>query len=118
MKISRQDVLRVAELAQLELTPQEVETYSGQLDAILTYIDKLNELDISQVAPLAQVLVQSDLVQSVTNAGAPDESGSPADPNPALRDDVEKPCHTAEAVLKIAPDPSGRYFRVPRVIER
>lgn len=113
MKISRQDVLRVAELAQLELTPQEVETYSGQLDAILTYIDKLNELDISQVEPMAQVLVQSE-----TNRGVLGGSSAPADSNPALRDDVEKPCHTAEAVLKIAPDPSGPYFRVPRVIER
>jgi aspartyl-tRNA(Asn)/glutamyl-tRNA(Gln) amidotransferase subunit C len=113
MKISRQDVLRVAELAQLELTSQEVETYSGQLDAILTYIDKLNELDISHVEPMAQVLVQSE-----TNGGMPGGFSASADPNPALRNDVEKPCHSAEAVLKIAPDPSGPYFRVPRVIER
>lgn len=118
MKISRQDALRVAELAQLELTPQEVETYSGQLDAILTYIDKLNELDISQVGPMAQVPFQSNLVQSEANAGMSGDPGASGDPNPALRDDVEMPCHTAEAVLKIAPDPSGPYFRVPRVIER
>ena len=46
MKISRENVLRVAELAYLELTPEEIETYQGQLDGILTYIEKLNELDV------------------------------------------------------------------------
>lgn len=116
MKITQQDVLRVAELAQLELNPQEVEMYRGQLDAILTYIDKLNELDISQVEPMAQVLVQPT-VQSVSDTGAAG-GGITSDPNPAAREDVEVPCHTAEAVLKVAPDPSGPYFRVPRVIER
>ena len=112
MKITQQDVLRVAELAQLELSPQEVDMYRGQLDAILTYIDKLNELDISQVEPMAQVLVQPALYAGTA-------SGTPSsDPNPTARDDIEMPCHTAEAVLKVAPDPSGPYFRVPRVIER
>ena len=55
MKISREDVLRVASLAHLGLSPEEVETYRNQLDRILSYIDKLNELDISNVEPMAQV---------------------------------------------------------------
>ena len=51
MKISKEDVLKVAALANLELTDAEVETYRGQLDDILTYIDKLNEIDTSGVEP-------------------------------------------------------------------
>ena len=49
-------MLRVAELAHLDLTPEEVETYQGQLDGILNYIEKLNELDVSEVEPMAQGL--------------------------------------------------------------
>ena len=56
MKISREDVVRVAELAHLGLTPEEIDSYRAQLDGILTYIDKLNELDLTNVAPMAQVL--------------------------------------------------------------
>ena len=47
MKISREDVLKVAALANLELSDAEVDTYRGHLDDILTYIDKLNEIDTS-----------------------------------------------------------------------
>ena len=73
MKISREDVLKVAALANLELTDAEVETYRGQLDDILTYIDKLNEIDTSNVEPMAQVV-----------AGPADDS--------ALREDVVVRC--------------------------
>jgi len=101
MIISREDVLRVAELAHLELTDAEVETFQRQLDAILTYIEKLKELDTSQVEPMAQVL-----------------AGVPAGEEIALRDDRLAPCEVAEEVLKGAPDPSRPYFRVPKVIDR
>ncbi|MGH9726944.1 MAG: Asp-tRNA(Asn)/Glu-tRNA(Gln) amidotransferase subunit GatC, partial [Candidatus Acidiferrales bacterium] len=47
MKITQTDVLRVAQLAHLELSPEELETYRGQLDEILTYIGKLEEIDVS-----------------------------------------------------------------------
>ena len=101
MKISRDDVLRVAELAHLELSPEEVETYRGQLDDILTYIDKLNQLDTTSVEPMAQVLAAS--------AGAGDSM---------LREDVVVNQNMAAEVLPQAPDPAPPYFRVPRVIEK
>jgi aspartyl-tRNA(Asn)/glutamyl-tRNA(Gln) amidotransferase subunit C len=101
MKISRDDVLRIAELAHLELSPEEIGTYLGQLDEILTYIDKLNELDVAATEPMAQVLF------------AP--SG---DAHPELRDDVPRPCDAADAILSQAPDAAKPFFRVPRVIER
>ena len=61
MKISREDVLRVAELAYLDLSDTELETYRAQIDEILEYIGKLNELDTSKVEPMAQVLAEDVL---------------------------------------------------------
>jgi aspartyl-tRNA(Asn)/glutamyl-tRNA(Gln) amidotransferase subunit C len=100
LKISREDVLRVAELAYLDLSEAELETYRAQLDEILEYIGKLNELDTSKVEPMAQVLA-SDQQADAT-----------------LREDLIVPCAVAEDVLKHAPDPEAPYFRVPKVIER
>jgi aspartyl-tRNA(Asn)/glutamyl-tRNA(Gln) amidotransferase subunit C len=104
MKISRQDVIRVAELAHLGLSPEEVDTYHGQLDSILSYIDKLKELDITSVAPMTQVLY---------GVGAGPEAN-----HPELREDAPRPCDVAEAVLAAAPDAAEPFFRVPKVIER
>lgn len=101
MKISREDVMRVAELAHLELSPEEVQTYLGQLDEILTYVDKLKELDVTNVEPMAQVLF-------------PQATGT----HPELRQDIPRPCDLADAVLSRAPDAQKPFFRVPKVIER
>ena len=99
MKISREDVTKVAALANLELTSDEVETFRGQLDDILTYIDKLNEVDTSNIEPMAQVL-----------AASTDDS--------ALREDVVVRSDVIAEVLRGAPDPAPPYFRVPLVIEK
>jgi aspartyl-tRNA(Asn)/glutamyl-tRNA(Gln) amidotransferase subunit C len=99
MKISKEDVLKVATLANLELSDAEVDTYRSHLDDILTYIDKLNELDTSGIEPLTQVV-----------AAAEDDS--------ALREDVIVRADIITEVLQGAPDPEAPYFRVPRVIEK
>jgi aspartyl-tRNA(Asn)/glutamyl-tRNA(Gln) amidotransferase subunit C len=99
MKISREDVLKVAALANLELTDAEVETYRGQLDDILTYIEKLNEIDTSNIEPMTQVV-----------AASTDDS--------TLRDDVVVRSDVITEVLRGAPDPAPLHFRVPRVIEK
>jgi aspartyl-tRNA(Asn)/glutamyl-tRNA(Gln) amidotransferase subunit C len=91
VKISREDVLRVAELAYLDLSEAEIETYRKQLDDILEYAGKLSELDTHSVEPMAQVLTDDQ------NADA------------TLREDL---------VLAQAPDLELPYFRVPKVIER
>jgi len=106
MKISREDVLRVAELAHLELSAAEVDTFRSQLDEILTYVDKLKELDVTHVEPMAQVLFAP--------AGA---TGDP-ESDPALREDVLRPSRVADAVLSQAADSAKPFFRVPKVIER
>lgn len=100
MKISREDVLRVAELAYLELSEAEIETYRAQIDEILEYVGKLNELDTTNVEPMAQVL-SSDPAADAT-----------------VREDTVVRRDVAADVLKHAPDPEGPYFRVPKVIEK
>jgi aspartyl-tRNA(Asn)/glutamyl-tRNA(Gln) amidotransferase subunit C len=101
VKISREEVLRVADLAHLELSPAEVETYRSQLDEILSYVAKLEQLDVSAVEPMAQVLVHPA-----------------ADAHPKLRDDQPRPCDVAPDVLAQAPNAKKPFFRVPKVIER
>jgi aspartyl-tRNA(Asn)/glutamyl-tRNA(Gln) amidotransferase subunit C len=93
--------MRVAELAHLELTPEEVELYRGQLDEILVYIGKLEKLDVANVEPMAQVLF-----------------AAPSGEQPELRDGTVVPCDVSDAVLAQAPDAAKPFFRVPRVIER
>ena len=100
MKISREDVVRVADLAYLDLSDAELETYRNQVDEILEYIGKLNELDTTSVEPMAQVLTDDQTADAT------------------LRDDLVLPCGIAAEVLQQAPDPEPPFFRVPRVIER
>jgi len=101
MKLSRNDVLNVAVLAHLHLTEAEVKTYLHQLDSILTYMDKLNELHTTNVDPLAQPLFNAAL-----------------DEQAALREDRAVPGNLWEEVSRGTPDPASPYFRVPRVIDR
>ena len=106
MKITREDVLRVAELAHLELTESEIEMYARQLDSILSYAEKLNELDTESVEPMNQVVAPgADLAEAA--------KGTP------LREDVVVCDATViTEVLAGAPDAEPPYFRVPKVIDR
>jgi len=99
MALEEKDVRYVAELAHLELTPEEVQKFLPQLDSILQHMQKLNELDTSQVEPMAQVTY-------------------PAAANPSLRADQPHKTFEQEEALANAPDQSAGYFRVPRVIEK
>jgi len=107
LKISREDVIRVAELAHLELSSDEIDTYRGQLDEILSYIDKLKELDVTNVEPMAQ---------GISRAPAAEDAGLKN--HPELRDDVLRRCEVADAVLVQAADAEKPFFRVPKVIDR
>jgi aspartyl-tRNA(Asn)/glutamyl-tRNA(Gln) amidotransferase subunit C len=101
VKLSREEVLRVAELAHLELSDAEAETYRGQLESILEYVETLNRLDVSGVEPMAQVAYA--------------HSAPGATP---LRDDVARPCDVGDAILAQAPEAKKPFFRVPKVIDR
>jgi len=107
MKISREEVLRVAELAHLELSEAEIAKYREQLDSILEYTAKLNAVDTSNVEPMTQVI-----------ADIGGDANASRDPNPTFREDVVIPCDISREVLERAPDGAPPYFRVPKVIER
>jgi aspartyl-tRNA(Asn)/glutamyl-tRNA(Gln) amidotransferase subunit C len=104
-KVTVEDVERVAELAHLELTPDETPRMLHDLNAILDNVAELNELDTSGVAPLAQV---SELPSELGNAAG---AG-------ALRADLPLPSLDRAVVLAQAPETDGVFFKVPKVIER
>lgn len=93
--ITRQDVEHVAELARLDLTSEEQEKFISQLNDILTYIHKLNELDTAHVEPTSHVIPMSNVV----------------------RDDEVRPSLDRVLVLQNAPEASHFFFKVPRIIE-
>lgn len=99
MALTEKDVRYVAELAHLELSEEEVKKFLPQLDSILQYVDKLNQLDTARVEPMAQFTYS-------------------ASPNPAMRLDEPHPSFSQEDALANAPEPADGCFKVPRVIER
>lgn len=109
MSVSEKDVTRVADLANLELTADERARLVRDLNSILGYIDRLNELDTSNVAPMAQT---SD------RFGVDAHKQGSARFAYALRDDVVKPSLSREEALRNAPESDGKFFKVPKVIDR
>jgi aspartyl-tRNA(Asn)/glutamyl-tRNA(Gln) amidotransferase subunit C len=99
MKITNEDVRRVAELASLALRDDEVEKMAKDLDNILGHMDKLNELDTTGVEPMSQVLFD-------------------AEETATLREDRIKPSLSNAEALANAPVSGGGYYKVPLVIER
>ena len=95
MKITRQEVEHVANLARLRFKEVEMERFTHQLNVILAYIDKLNELDTSGVEPTYHVL---DLVN-------------------VFREDEIQPSLPKEIALANAPERADGFFKVPRIVE-
>jgi aspartyl-tRNA(Asn)/glutamyl-tRNA(Gln) amidotransferase subunit C len=115
-KITKDDVLRVAQLAHLELSEGEVESITRQLDGILSYVEKLNELDTEGVEPMSQTIgVPGCSADSDDGRSSGTASGSDSTP---LREDVHVQSTVIDEVLAGAPDPDPPYFRVPKVIDR
>ena len=94
--VNREEVLKIASLAKLSLTEEEVEKYTSQFNDILDYMHQLNELDTENVEPLSHVL-------ELTNV---------------TRKDVEESSLKRKEVLKNAPESDGDYFIVPKVIDK
>ncbi len=100
-------VRHVAALANLELTPAEEPGLARDLNAILAYIAQLNELDTTGVEPMAQVAELLSHRDATTD-------GSRLE----LREDRIAPSVDRAAVLREAPETDGRFFKVPRVLDR
>jgi aspartyl-tRNA(Asn)/glutamyl-tRNA(Gln) amidotransferase subunit C len=94
-KIDREQVRKVAKLARLDLTEAEIEEFTGQLGAILEYVEKMNELDTAAVEPLAHCLP----IHNVFRA-----------------DEVRESLGT-EQTLANAPQRDGPFFKVPKILE-
>jgi aspartyl-tRNA(Asn)/glutamyl-tRNA(Gln) amidotransferase subunit C len=95
MKILKEEVEHVGRLARLALTEGEKELFSQQLSSILTYVEKLKELDTTQVEPTTHVVP----LQNV------------------FREDKVEPSLAREAALSNAPERTEGFFRVPKIIE-
>jgi len=94
-RITLEQVRHVARLARLELSPEQEERLRADMDEMLAYVDKLNELDTKDVTPTTQV----------------GEAGTP------MRDDEVTNQPAAEAMLANAPSRERGYFKVPKIIE-
>jgi len=112
MKVTDKDVAYVADLANLELTEDERRGMLRDLNSILEYVDRLNELDTSDVPPMAQVSDRYGIDET--------KQGSERFAY-ALREDVLyglRPSLPHQEALANAPDADEEFFRVPKVIER
>ncbi len=96
MSVSVEEVERIARLAHLILSSQEKEKFTRQLNLILEYMEQLNSVDTSNVEPMSHPL-------GLTNV---------------FREDEVRPSLPVDEALKNAPDRSGNYFRVPKVIQK
>lgn len=112
MKVTEKDVAYVADLANLDLTEAERMGMLRDLNSILEYVDRLNELDTSNVPPMAQV----------SDRYGVDESRQGSDRfSYAIREDILEGLRKSlphEEALANAPDADEQFFRVPKVIER
>ncbi|MEW5799545.1 MAG: Asp-tRNA(Asn)/Glu-tRNA(Gln) amidotransferase subunit GatC [Bacteroidota bacterium] len=94
MSVTKKDVEHIAKLANLEFTDAEKEKLTHEMNEILQHMEKLNELDTSNVEPLSQVVEQQNV----------------------FRNDEVKPSIPTEEALKNAPDKTEEHFKVPKVI--
>jgi len=93
-KISSSDVLKVAQLARLELQEDQIDTYTAQLEEILSYVDKLQEIDTQNVPPTTRAV-------EVVNS---------------MREDLVDVKCSREDILDQAPHREGDFFRVPKIL--
>ena len=103
--IDRDQVLHVARLARLELSDEEVERMAQELSGILEHVDKIGELDLSEVEPTSHV-------EALGNVLRPDEPRPSWDREREL-EGAPEPCLPRERALENAPDPADGAFRVP-----
>ena len=93
-KISSSDVRKVAQLARLELPEDQIETYTEQLEEILSYVDQLQDIDTENITPTTRAV-------EVINA---------------MREDLVEVNCLREDLLNQAPHREGDFFRVPKIL--
>jgi aspartyl-tRNA(Asn)/glutamyl-tRNA(Gln) amidotransferase subunit C len=96
MSVTKNEVKKIAELARLEFNASEIENYTLEMNKILDYMEKLNELNTEDVEPLSHPIENTNV----------------------FRNDDEKESVERESALKNAPDKNSEYFKVPKVISQ
>ena len=96
MRLTREEVLHIAHLARIELKEEEVEKFREQLSEILTFVEKLNELNTEGIDPKFQVIPAENV----------------------LREDIPGMSLPREKVFMNAPETDGKYFVVPKVVKK
>ncbi len=96
MDVTIKDVEHIAKLAKLNFSDEEKEKFTAQFNEILSFMQKLDELDTSKVEPLSHVIELENV----------------------MREDVVKPSLPTGDALKNAPSKTDKFFKVPKVIER
>jgi aspartyl-tRNA(Asn)/glutamyl-tRNA(Gln) amidotransferase subunit C len=116
-RVSAQEVRHIAELSNLRLSVEEEGPMQRDLNAILNYVDELNELDTAEVVPMAQV---SEILASqiLGNQDTPGLAGDREDSRNVLRADLSGASLHRALVMDGAPETDGLFFKVPKVIER
>jgi aspartyl-tRNA(Asn)/glutamyl-tRNA(Gln) amidotransferase subunit C len=108
-RVSEHDVVHVADLANLELTQEERGRMVNDLNSILDYVAILNELDTSNVEPMAQTSDRFGIDESKTGT---------ARFAYAMREDKSGPSLARDMVMENAPEGDREFFKVPKVIEK
>ena len=98
MPINQSDIEKVAQLAHLELSEEELKTFGAQITEIVNYVEQLNELDTTNVEPA---------IGGLTPEGERTDTSRPDEPRGSLGQKV---------ALAEAPDPAEGHFRVPKVL--
>lgn len=95
MKISAEEIKKIALLSRLNVEDEDIESVGKQLNDILAYMDLLNQVDVTDVQPMAHAVTMRNV----------------------MRDDVPQPSLSNEKALQNAPEPENGYFKVPKVIQ-
>ena len=94
--ITKEEIKKIASLAKINISDDELDNYSDQISKILDYMSTLNNVDTSKVDEFSNQLFDNDQ---------------------SLREDIVEESLNRDEVLKLAPDSDGIYFKVPKVIE-
>ncbi len=98
MAITREEVLKIADLARLHFGEDELDAFTAQFQRILDYVEQLKKIDVANVDPTSHVSLTADFEKHI------------------FREDEVRPSLPVEETLANAPDPGSGHFRVPKVL--
>ena len=98
MAITRAEVLKIADLARLHFSEEELVAFTAQFQGILDYVEQLEKVDVSGIEPTSHVSLTADFEKHI------------------FREDETRPSLPVEESLANAPDPGAGHFRVPKVL--